>query len=141
MNRPLVLTGVALGVAVTLTGCGGTKKAATVAQSASARARHQTTPAPTRAPAATATVAGTVRMGGFCKATGTVGRTSGGAWARCLRRPGDTRARWSSQAPSRGAARAGQFCSTVGSTGTSSTGTRLTCTKKSGDTRPRWRTR
>jgi hypothetical protein len=140
MNRPLVLTGVALSAAMALTGCGGNKKAATVAESASAKARHRT-PAATRAPAASATVAGTVRVGNFCKATGTVGKTSGGAWARCLKRPGDARARWYSQAPSRGGARAGQFCSTAGSTATSSSGAKLTCTKKAGESRPRWRTK
>jgi hypothetical protein len=140
MNRPLVLTGAALSAAIVLTGCGGGKKAATVAESASAKARHHT-PAATRAPAATATVGGTVRVGGFCKATGTVGKTSGGTWARCAKRPGDTRARWYSQAPSHGVARAGQFCSKAGSKATASSGARLTCTKKAGETRPRWRTK
>ncbi|MDN3355346.1 hypothetical protein [Actinomadura sp. DC4] len=138
MNRPLVLTGVALGVAVALTGCGGTKKAATVAESASAKARHRS-PAAAPAPSATATVAGNVKVGGFCKLTGTVGKTTGGAWARCLKRPGDKRARWYSQAPSRGGARAGQYCSPAGSTAKSPTGAKLTCTKKAGDSRPRWR--
>jgi hypothetical protein len=140
MNRPLVLTGVALSAAIMLTGCGGGKKAATVAQSASAKARHHT-PAQTRAPAATATVGGTVRVGGFCKATGTVGKTSNGTLARCAKRPGDTRARWYAQGRSRGGARAGQFCSTAGQTATSSTGTKLTCKKKAGESRPRWRTK
>jgi hypothetical protein len=140
MNRPFVLTGVALSAAIMLTGCGGGKKAATVAESASAKARHQS-PAATRAPAATATVGATVRVGGFCKATGTVGKTSGGTWARCLKRPGDARARWYSQAPSRGGAQAGQFCSKAGSTATSSSGAKLTCKKKAGENRPRWRTK
>ena len=138
MNRSFVLTGIALSAAITLTGCGGTKKAATVAQSASAKARHRS---PAAAPAASATVAGTVRVGNFCKATGTVGKTSGGAWARCLKRPGDARARWYSQAPAHGGARAGQFCSRAGATSTSSTGKKLTCTKKNGETRSRWRTK
>lgn len=140
MNRPLVLTGIAVSAVVTLSGCGGNKKAATVAESASAKARHRS-PAATPAPAASATVAGTVKVGNFCKATGTVGKTSTGAWARCLKRPGDARARWYSQAPARGGARAGQFCSPEGSTGTSSTGKKLTCTKKRGEDRPRWRTK
>jgi hypothetical protein len=140
MNRPLVLTGAALSAAIALTGCGGGKKAATVAQSASAKARHHT-PAATRAPAATATVGGTVRVGGFCKATGTVGKTSSGTLARCVKRPGDTRARWYSQAPSSGVARAGQFCSKAGARAATSSGAKLTCTKKAGETRPRWRTK
>ncbi|MGH3375087.1 MAG: hypothetical protein ACRDP6_10135 [Actinoallomurus sp.] len=140
MNRSFVLTGIALSAAITLTGCGGTKKAATVAQSASAKARHRS-PAAAPAPAASATVPGTVRVGNFCKATGTVGKTSGGTWARCLKRPGDARARWYSQAPAHGGARAGQFCSRAGATGTSSTGKKLTCTKKNGEARPRWRTK
>lgn len=140
MNRPLVLTGVALGAAVALTGCGGNKKAATVAQSASAKARHHS-PAATRAPAATATAAGTVRVGSYCNATGTVGKTKNGDWARCQKRPGDTRARWYSQAPAHGGVRAGQYCSPAGATAKSSTGAKLTCTKKAGETRPRWRTK
>jgi hypothetical protein len=140
MNRPLVLTGVALSAAMALTGCGGNKKAATVAESASAKARHRPS-AETRPPAASATVAGTVKVGKFCKATGAVGKTSSGTWARCLKRPGDARARWYSQAPAHGGARPGQFCSPAGSSGTSSTGTKLTCTKKAGETRPRWRTK
>jgi hypothetical protein len=141
MNRPLALTGVVLGVAVALTGCGGNKKAATVAQSASAKTGRHRTPASTRAPAASATAAGTVRIGGFCKSTGTVGKTASGAWARCLKRSGDTRPRWYSQRPSPGAtgARAGQFCSAVGQAATSSSGTKLVCTKKAGESRPRWR--
>ena len=140
MNRPLVLTGVALSAAVTLTGCGGNKRAATVAESASAKARHRPS-AETRPPAASATVAGTVKVGKFCNATGAVGKTAGGTWARCLKRPGDARARWYSQAPSQGGARPGQFCSPAGSKATSSTGTKLTCSKKAGETRPRWRTK
>jgi hypothetical protein len=136
MNRSFALTGIALSAVLTLTGCGGNKKAATVAESASPKARHRS---PAAAPAASATVAGTVRVGSFCKATGTVGKTSGGTWARCLKRPGDARARWYSQAPARGGARAGQFCSPAGATGTSSTGKKLTCTKKPGEARPRWR--
>jgi hypothetical protein len=140
MNRPFVLTGVALSAAIVLTGCGGAKKAGTVAESASAKARHRT-PAATRAPAATATAAGTVRVGAFCKATGTVGKTSGGTWARCLKRPGDTRARWYSQAPSRTGVRAGEYCSRTGAKATSSSGAKLTCTKKAGETRARWRTK
>ncbi|GAA4517539.1 hypothetical protein GCM10023191_090120 [Actinoallomurus oryzae] len=139
MNRPLVLTCVALSAVMPLTGCGGSKKAATVAHSASPKARHHA-PAATRAPSASATVAGTVRVGGFCKATDTVGRTANGGWARCLKKPGDKRARWYSQAPATGA-RAGEFCSRAGATATSSTGKKLTCTKKSGETRPRWRTK
>jgi hypothetical protein len=138
MNRPLILTGIVLSAAVTLTGCGGNKKAATVAESATAKARHRS-PAAAHAPAASATVRGTVRVGNFCKTTGAVGKTSSGAWARCLKRPGDARARWHSQAPARGGARAGQFCSPAGSTSTSSTGKKLTCTKKRGEDRPRWR--
>ena len=138
MNRPLVLTGIALSAAVTLTGCGGNKKAATVAQSASAKARHRS-PAAAPAPAATATVPGTVRVGNFCKTTGTVGKTTSGAWARCVKRPGDARARWYSQGPARGGVRAGQYCSPAGSTATSPAGKKLTCTKKRGEDRPRWR--
>jgi hypothetical protein len=138
MNRPLVLTGVALSAVVALSGCGGNKKAATVAQSASAKARHRS-PAETRAPAASATVSGTVRVGNFCKDVGKVGKTAGGGWARCVKRPGDARARWSSQAPAGGGARAGQYCSPAGSTAKSSTGKKLTCTKKAGESRPRWR--
>ena len=129
MNRPLLLTGVALGTAMALTGCGGNKKAATTA-------RHRS---PGAAPVATATVRGTVRVGGFCAATGTVGRTTTGVWARCQKKPGDRRARWYSQAPARSGARAGRFCSREGSTATSPTGTKLTCTKKRGEARPRWR--
>jgi hypothetical protein len=140
MNRPLVLTGVALSAMVTLSGCGGNKKASTVAESASAKARHRS-PADTRAPAASATASGTVRVGNFCKNIGTVGKTANGTWARCLKRPGDARARWYSQAPGRGGARAGQFCSPAGSTATSSEGKKLTCTKKAGESRPRWRTK
>lgn len=138
MNRPLLLTGIALSAAVSLTGCGGHKQAATTAHTATAKARNRS---PGAAPAATATVPGTVRVGGFCATTGTVGRTSTGAWARCQKKPGDKRARWYSQAPARGGARAGQFCSREGSKATSPTGTKLTCTKKRGDTRPRWRTK
>jgi hypothetical protein len=138
MNRLLLPAGVALSAVVTLTGCGGNKKAATVAQSASARARHGA-PAATRAPTASATVAGIVKTGGFCKTAGTVGRTANGTWARCLKRTGDKRPRWYSVGRSRGAARPGEFCSPAGSTGTSSTGARLTCTKKAGESRPRWR--
>jgi hypothetical protein len=132
MNRPLLLTGIALSATVTLTGCGGNKKAATVAESASAKARH-------RPPAASATVPGTVRIGGYCKTTGTVGRATTGAWARCQKKHGDKRARWYSESPARGGTRAGQFCSREGATTTSSTGKKLTCTKKRGETRPRWR--
>jgi hypothetical protein len=62
-----------------------------------------------------------------------------GGWARCLKKPGDRRARWYSQAPS--TARAGEFCSRAGATATSSTGKKLTCTKKAGEARPRWRTK
>ena len=140
MNRPLVLTGVALSAAVSLTGCGGGKKAATVAQSASAQARHRT-PAATHAPSATATVSGTVKVGAYCKTTGAVAKTAGGTWARCLKRPGDARARWHSQAPGRGGVRAGEYCSPAGKTAKSSSGTKLTCTKKAGESRPRWRTK
>jgi hypothetical protein len=136
MNRALLLTGIALSAAVTLTGCGGTKKAGTVAESASAKARHRS---PGAAPAASATVPGTVRVGGYCKTTGTVGRTTTGAWARCQKKPGDKRARWHSAGPAQGGARAGQFCSREGSTAKSSNGKKLTCTKKRGDARPRWR--
>lgn len=138
MNRPLVLTGIALSAAMALTGCGGHKKAATVAESPTAKVRHRS-PAATPAPAGSPTVQGTVKVGNFCKTTGAVGKTSSGAWARCLKRPGDARARWYSQAPARGGARAGQFCSPAGSTSTSSTGEKLTCTKKRGEDRPRWR--
>jgi hypothetical protein len=141
MNRPLVLACVALSAVMPLTGCGGNKKAATVAQSASPKARHRT-PAATRAPSASVTVPGTVRVGGFCKPTDAVGKTAGGGWARCLKKPADKRARWYSQAPSKpGAARAGEFCSRAGATATSSAGKKLTCTKKAGETRPRWRTK
>jgi hypothetical protein len=140
MNRPLILTGVALGAAVTLAGCGGGKKAATVGHTASPRAR-QHAPTATRAPAATATVPGTVKVGGFCKAPGSVGKTTGGAVARCEKKPGDKRARWYSQAPAHGAARAGQYCSPAGSTAKSSTGAKLTCTKKKGENRARWHTK
>lgn len=136
MNRPLALTGIALSAVVTLTGCGGTKKAATVGQSASAKARHRS---PGAAPAASATVPGTVRAGAYCTTVGTVGRTTNGALARCRKRPGDTRARWYTQGPARGGARAGEYCSPEGSTATSPAGKKLTCTKKRGDTRPRWR--
>lgn len=140
MNRPLILTGVALGAAAALTGCGGSKKAATVGRTAAPRARHHV-PTPTRAPSATATVPGTVTAGGYCKTPGSVGRTSRGAMARCEKRPGDQRARWYSQAPAHGAARAGQYCSPVGTTATSSTGAKLTCSKKKGEDRARWHTR
>ncbi|MGI5228468.1 hypothetical protein [Actinoallomurus sp. CA-142502] len=140
MNRPLVLTCVALSAVMPLTGCGGNKKAATVAQSASPGARHHA-PAATRAPSASATVTGTVRVGGYCKATGVVGRTANGGWARCLKKPGDKQARWYSQAPSTTAPRAGEYCSRAGATAKAATGKRLTCTKKAGETRPRWRTK
>jgi hypothetical protein len=136
MNRPLLLTGIALGAAVALTGCGGNKKAATMAHSPTSKVRHRS---PGAAPAASATVRGTVRVGGFCATTGTVGRTTTGAWARCQKKPGDKRARWYAANPAHGGARAGQFCSREGSKATSPTGTKLTCTKKRGDTRPRWR--
>jgi hypothetical protein len=138
MNRPLVLTCVAVSAFMPLTGCGGNKKAATVEQSASPRARHRA-PAATRAPSASVTVRGTVRSGGYCKPTGAVGKMASGGWARCLKKPGDRRARWYSQAPS--TARAGEFCSRAGATATSSTGKKLTCTKKAGEARPRWRTK
>src|SRR5262245_36347762 len=131
MNRPLVLTSVALGAVMALTGCGEKKKATTVAESPTAGR----TPGPARPPVATATVGGTVKIGGVCKATGTVGKTAGGTWARCLKRPGDARPRWYSQAPSPGTrgARAGQFCSPAGSTSTSASGTKLVCKKKAGE--------
>jgi hypothetical protein len=138
MNRPLVLAGVTLSAVVTLSGCGASKKAGTVAQTASPKVRHRTPAAATSAPRATATAAGTVRVGGFCKATGTVGKATTGGWARCEKRSGDKRARWYAQ-PAKGGARAGAYCSRTGATATSSTGTKLTCTKKSGETRPRWR--
>src|SRR3954467_10382297 len=100
MNRPLVLTGVALGAAVALTGCGGGKKAATVAQGpwGSAGAR-QHSPAAPRPPAATATAAGTVRVGGYCKATGTVGKTKNGGRGPGQKRPGGTPPRRHSPGP------------------------------------------
>lgn len=130
MNRLFALTGIALSAVVTLTGCGGTKKAATVAQSATAKARHHS-------PGAATTVPGTVRVGAYCATIGAAGRTTSGALAHCQKRPGDTRARWYTQSPLHGA-RAGEYCSPAGATATSSTGKKLTCTKERGDTRPRW---
>lgn len=136
MNRPLVVTGIALSAAVALGGCGGHKKAATVAESATPKTHHRSPGAP---PAASATVSGTVKVGNFCKATGTVGKTADGTWARCAKRSGDKRARWYAQGPARGGARVGQFCSPAGSTATSAAGQKLSCTKKRGEERPRWR--
>ena len=135
MNRPLILTGVALSVVVTLTGCAGKKKAATVAESA------RPTKGGTAPPAAASTAPGIVRAGVFCETTGAVGKTSSGAWARCQRRPGDTRPRWYVQAPAGKGARAGQFCSKPGSTATSQSGVKLVCTKRTGENRARWHTK
>ena len=135
MNRPLALTGVVLSAAVVLTGCGGKKQASTVAASASAR-----TATPKRAPSASVTVPGTVRVGNFCSPAGAVGRASGGSWARCVKRPGDSRPRWYLERPAPGGrgARPGQFCSPEGSTATSPSHTKLVCSRKSGETRPHW---
>ncbi len=138
MNRSLALVSVVVGAGVALTGC-GSKKAATIASSASARSAmspRPTSPA-TRAPSASVTVPGTVKIGTFCRPEGAAGKTSGGSWARCQKRNGDSRARWYPHgAP--GKARAGQYCSKAGATATSTTGTKLVCSKKSGETRTRW---
>ncbi len=135
MNRSLALVSVAVSAGVALTGCGA-KKAATVAASASAKSAMSARPSATRA-APSMTVSGTVRVGTFCRPAGAVGKTSGGEWARCLKRSGDTNPRWyPRRAP--GKARAGEFCSKSGATASSTTGTKLVCSKKSGETRTRW---
>jgi hypothetical protein len=135
MNRPFIplIPLVALSVVVTLAGCAGNKKATTVAESAK----------PTKAapPAAASTAPGVVRPGVFCKTTGVVGKTSGGAWARCQKKSGDPRPRWYVQAPGGKGARAGQFCSKQGATAKAASGAKLVCTKRAGEDRARWRTK
>ena len=139
MNRPLVLMGVALSAAVVLTGCGGKRKASTVAASVSAKtARPSGSVGRGAMPHASATVRGIVKVGTFCTKSGAVGKTSTGTWARCEKRPGDSRPRWQPQRTAPGSARAGQFCSPAGSTATSSSGKKLVCAKKGGQSRPRW---
>ncbi len=138
MKRPLVLTGVALSAVTVLTGCGGKKQATTIARTARPSGAATRSPVPH----ASTTVRGAVKVGRFCGAAGSVGKTTTGSWARCAKKPGDARPRWYAQnsAPG-GAARAGQFCSATGRTATASNGARLVCSKKRGDTRARWHTK
>lgn len=135
MDRPLVLAGFVLGTAVALTGCGGGKQVPTSPSPGGTR-QYQRPPAPRAS-----VVPGVVTVGRFCGTAGTVGKTSSGAWARCLKRGSDKRPRWYPQgpAPRSRVVRQGEFCAPAGSTAKSSSGTKLVCKKKRGEDRPRWR--
>src|SRR5262245_12789466 len=111
MNRSLALTGVALGAVLAAGGCAGPKKAATIAASASAKAKASAQARAT--PRASKTLAGRVNVGKFCSPAGVVAKTTSGAWARCVKRQGEPRARWvPATKGGGGVAKAGQFCAT-----------------------------
>jgi hypothetical protein len=124
-----------LAAAVTLTGCGGSKRAkvsgATGSVSAVASGLRPSASAAT-------TVRGTVRAGGYCSVTNAAGRTAEGTEVRCVTRPGETRKRWVVVTGSTTGAKAGRFCTPEGATAKAADGTMLTCAKKSGQRQARW---